>query len=396
MLTEAWRQPHMAPLTADSPDALLERLLTEDPPAPKQPCRLADLIGDRKLVVYGCGDGLITFSVFVLQKFDLRPEVLLDARFAVPTVLEGIPAIAPADYCPSSELVKDAVAVITVGKTRYHPEIIASLRTLGFQCIILAMDIYEYHLSHAPRGFEQLGPAYFRERAADIRAAYALLADDPSREIFTKVLHTHVARMPVPIHHEPIEDQYFPRDLVLSRGIARVINCGAYDGDTVRQLHARHGKIEALICLEPDADNFTRLCAYLAGQAGQLANSVMAFPCGVWRDDTQLRFGGGQRINSSICDDGAVVIQCVALDHVIPDFHPTYINMDIEGAEPEALRGAAGLIQRDRPDLGICVYHRPEHLWEIALYLHGLNLDYRFYLRNYTGFPAETVLYATA
>lgn len=378
-----------------SPDALLARLLSEDPPPPAHPCRLAELVGERKLVVYGCGDGLITFSVFVLEKFDLRPEVLLDTRFAEPTTLDGIPAMAPADYRPTRELLDDAVAVITVGKTRYHADIIATLRALGFQRIVLAMDIYEYHLSHAPRGFEQLGPAYFRDRAADIRAAYALLADDASCEVFTQVLHTHVARMPLPIRHEPLADQYFPRDLSLGRGVSRLINCGAYDGDTVRQLHARHGRIDALVCFEPDAGNFSRLSAYLTDHAGQLADTVMAFPCGVWSDDRQLRFGGGQRINSSVKEDGDVVIQCIALDHVIPDFRPTYINMDVEGAEPDALRGAAGLIRRDCPDLGICVYHRPEHLWEIALYLHALQPEYRFHLRNYTGFPAETVLYAT-
>jgi len=380
---------------AEAPDALLDRLLSEDMPTPARPCRLADLVGERKLVIYGCGDGLITFSVFVLQKFGLQPEVLLDNRFAEPTTLDGIPAMAPSDYQPSTEMLDDAVAVITVGKTRYHPEIFDCLRDLGFRRIMLAMDIYEYHLSHAPRGFEQLGPGYFRERATEIRAAYALLADDHSREVFTQVLHTHIARMPVPIRHEPLVDQYFPRDLTLSRGVARMINCGAYDGDTVRQLHERHGRIEALICFEPDAGNFTRLSEYLSAQSGKLADMVMAFPCGVWRDHSQLHFGGGQRINSSICDHGDVVIQCVALDHVIPDFHPSYINMDVEGAEPEALRGAADLIRRDRPDLGICVYHRPEHLWEIVSYLHELSPGYRFYLRNYTGYPAETVLYAT-
>jgi hypothetical protein len=69
--------------------------------------------------------------------------------------------------------------------------------------------------------------------------------------------------------------------------------------------------------------------------------------------------------------------------------------MDIEGAEPEALKGAEGIIRSSRPDLAICVYHAPNHLWEIAQYLNGLELGYRFYLRNYTTFSAETVLYAT-
>lgn len=378
------------------PDQLLDHLLSESLPPPDKPCRLADLIGGRKVVVYGCGDGLITFSVFVLDKYDIRPEVLLDTKFREPTEVDGIPAMAPTDYRPPTELRDEAVAVITIGKRRFHPEIVACLNELGFKHIILATDIYEYHLSHAPRGFEQLGQPFFQAQADGIRAAYALLADAHSQEVFLQVLHTHVARMPVPIRHEALDDQYFPRDVPLRRGVARTVNCGAYDGDTVRQLHARHGKIEMLVCFEPDLANFARLSAYLAEQSGTLADSVMAFPCGVWRGEEQLRFGGGQRINSSIHENGDVVIQCVALDHVIPDFRPTFINMDIEGAEVEALHGAAELIRRHQPDLGICVYHRPEHLWDIALYLNRLNQDYRFYLRNYTGFPAETVLYATA
>lgn len=69
--------------------------------------------------------------------------------------------------------------------------------------------------------------------------------------------------------------------------------------------------------------------------------------------------------------------------------------MDIEGAELEALYGAKTLIKTWNPDLAIAVYHKPEHLWEIALYLSTLVPKYKFYLRNYTGGVAETILYAT-
>lgn len=378
-----------------SPDELLDYLLGDNPPTATHPCGVADLIGDRKLVVYGCGDGLITFSVFVLQKFNLHPEVILDSRFSEPTMHDGFPAMSLTDYRPNQKIIDESVVVITIGKARFHPEIVAALQARGFQRIVLATEIYEYHLSHAPRGFEQLGPPYFRTHAADIRAAYALLADHHSREVFTQLLHTHVSRMPVPIRHQSLEEQYFPSDVPMTRGVSRFINCGAYDGDTVRQLHARYGKIDALICFEPDAHNFRKLHKYLEVHANQIANSIMAFPCGVWSSDSQLHFGEGQRINSSICEEGSTTIQCIALDHAIPHFRPTYLNMDIEGAEIDALHGAAYLIKHDHPDLGICVYHHPQHLWEIALYLHRLNPNYHLYLRNYTGFPAETVLYAT-
>lgn len=103
--------------------------------------------------------------------------------------------------------------------------------------------------------------------------------------------------------------------------------------------------------------------------------------------------GGG--LGSRIAENGDVMVQCVALDHVLPGFDPTFICMDVEGAEPKVLEGAAGILQANCPDLGICVYHAPQHLWEIPLHLHGLGLGYKLYLRNYTTFTSETVLYAT-
>ncbi len=69
--------------------------------------------------------------------------------------------------------------------------------------------------------------------------------------------------------------------------------------------------------------------------------------------------------------------------------------MDIEGEELKALEGGRRTLKTIRPGLGISVYHQPSHLWEVPNFLNGLNAGYRFYLRNYTGFIAETVLYAS-
>jgi hypothetical protein len=100
-------------------------------------------------------------------------------------------------------------------------------------------------------------------------------------------------------------------------------------------------------------------------------------------------------MNSMISEEGESFIQCVALDHVIPGFKPTFISMDVEGVELEALKGAEMLIKENKPDLGICVYHAPNHIWDIPLFIESLHLGYKFFLRNYTSFVSETVFYAT-
>jgi hypothetical protein len=69
--------------------------------------------------------------------------------------------------------------------------------------------------------------------------------------------------------------------------------------------------------------------------------------------------------------------------------------MDIEGSEIEALKGAAYTIKTKKPRIAVSVYHKPEDIINIPLFLQELMPEYKFYLRhdclvNLT----ETVLYA--
>jgi hypothetical protein len=68
--------------------------------------------------------------------------------------------------------------------------------------------------------------------------------------------------------------------------------------------------------------------------------------------------------------------------------------MDIEGAEIDALAGARRIIEKDRPVLGICVYHRQDHLWRIPLLISSLSNDYKIFLRPYSDEGWELVCYA--
>jgi FkbM family methyltransferase len=70
-----------------------------------------------------------------------------------------------------------------------------------------------------------------------------------------------------------------------------------------------------------------------------------------------------------------------------------YIKMDIEGSELNAMNGALGVINRFKPKLAISLYHNPNDLFEIPLYLKQICPDYKFYLDHYTIHYDETVLY---
>ena len=73
----------------------------------------------------------------------------------------------------------------------------------------------------------------------------------------------------------------------------------------------------------------------------------------------------------------------------------TYLKMDVEGAEREAIAGARQTIERDRPKLNIAAYHRSEDFFELPLLIHSLCADYALYLRHHPYVPAwDTNLYA--
>ena len=82
------------------------------------------------------------------------------------------------------------------------------------------------------------------------------------------------------------------------------------------------------------------------------------------------------------------------IDDVVGKDNVTFIKMDIEGSELEALRGASKTIQEHSPKLAISVYHKPEDIIDIPLFISEINSGYKFYLRHYTNWSVDTVLYA--
>lgn len=70
------------------------------------------------------------------------------------------------------------------------------------------------------------------------------------------------------------------------------------------------------------------------------------------------------------------------------------IKMDVEGSELESLKGAKRTIQRDKPKLAICIYHKPEDMTEIPMFIKELVPEYRLYVRHHSNSDLETVLYA--
>lgn len=350
-----------------------------------------DILKDRKIICYGAGSGYLTFAQSILFQYGYKAELIIDSKFSGNTTFDGVAATSLSDYYPSKEELDNSIVVITVGNSKLYGEIIDCLQKKGFKNIVAIHDIYEF--SHFfPEELQKCGYNFYLKNKENIFDAFELLEDAESREIFLGFLKTHILRTPIEIPSNQPEDQYFPHDIKIC--YTHIINGGSYDGDTIKILNSKIGKVDSIICFEPELDNYRLLTRYIRNASDRLATNIVAFPCGLFSESKQLRFNQGKKNNSVISDGGNGLIQCVALDDAIPTFKPTFINMDIEGAEVEALKGAKNIILKNKPDLAICVYHCPNHIWEIPLFLDELRLNYKFYLRNYSGYTNDTVLYA--
>ena len=91
---------------------------------------------------------------------------------------------------------------------------------------------------------------------------------------------------------------------------------------------------------------------------------------------------------------GSEDVVCLRLDRLGFYPPPTYIKMDIEGAELEALWGARRTLKEHSPVLAICAYHTSDHLWQIPLLIHAIQPDYRLFFRRYAEGEWEIVWYA--
>lgn len=182
-------------------------------------------------------------------------------------------------------------------------------------------------------------------------------------------------------------EEYFDKGIIALRNDEVFVDCGGYTGDTVLRFVERvNNKYKKIYYIEPNNDIYQRGKENLKN-----IGNIVAIQAGVGEREGTLKFSGAEDYGH-IDDSGKEMIQIVTLDKVI-DEKPTFIKMDIEGAELSALKGAVRIIKENSPTLAICVYHKPEDLYEVIELIDSWGLHYEYYLRHYTKEIRGTILY---
>ncbi len=282
------------------------------------------------------------------------------------------------------------------------PVVIASHRVLGAAKKLAGMgfrNIAPFALLQVLDG-EAFPPHMFYEgwledlvnNSEQYRELFELLSDDFSREVLNQVIGYRLT-LNVGALEPVIEwDLYGSKGLIEYGEDEVYVDGGAYDGDSIRLFIERvGGKFSRVMGFEPDTNTHRLLEANFADDP-----RVEPINKGLYSREDTLHFDNAGTRGSIITGEmnGGIVIPVTSLDRTLNGDRVTFIKMNIEGAELEALRGAEKAITRCRPRLAISAYHRSSDLWEVPFLIRELRPDYNLYMRQHDGGVIETVCYA--
>lgn len=374
---------------SDSGARLIRRLRKsgKDALASRSADKLASLLTNGSWI-YGAGNyGQLIYGLLTAHNFPVHG--FIDQRAADP--LLRAKASVPIYEPESAANLGDATLVIAIHNfaTDQVP-VVEWARRCGFDDILIPAELPDV-LGPEASSYWLTGRRFAMDHAASIAHLASLLADQRSVDVLDGVASFRVTG---DLDHHPPSDlasQYFPPDIPMPSEPLRLVDGGAYTGDSLAAAHAANLRIDAWYAFEPDPENFRKLARSAASAS---ASEALLFPCGLSNTLGQLRFSTGGTAGSRITDEGDSVVQVVSLDDVLHGIDPNFIKLDVEGSEREALAGMQNTLARTQPNLAISVYHKPQDLWEIPLAVHDLLPDHALYLRQhgYNGF--DTVLYA--
>lgn len=227
--------------------------------------------------------------------------------------------------------------------------------------------------------------------------AYNFFHDAASKELILERIKCYLLGTSV---EKSLSPQYFEDGLIKFSENEVFVDGGFFIGDTAKEfIHQTGGKYKKIYGFEPDV--------YCRDRAKEILNgyeNIEIIPAGLSSKKGVLRFattgGTSQASGGNIVEndgDNVTQIPVISLDEFFCEKGreiPTYIKMDIEGSEHEALLGSKKIISEYKPKLAICVYHKPEDIYDLTKLVYEFNPEYKFYLRHYSNYFWESVLYA--
>jgi len=350
------------------------------------------------IVLFGAG-GLGRKVAAGLRENGVEPAAFADnSPERQGTEIEGVRVLSP--EAAAAEFGADSIFVVTIwGANSPHrfEQSREQLRALGCAAMVFPPLLWAFPETLLPHYLMDL-PHKVLEHKADVRRALDLWEDEASRAEYVSQVRFRLTADFDGLAHPVQHPQYFPDDLFAWRRDEWIVDGGAYDGDSIRMLTRLRGdRFGHVLALEPDPGNFAKLAETVDALPAavrakiELRQVALASVAGTLHLDAT---GTASSATAHEAGTGTIAVPAQPLDTMVRGHSPTFIKLDIEGAEPDALLGARETIREAAPIVAVCVYHRQDHLWRIPLMLREWRDDFAFFLRPHNEEGWDLVCYA--
>lgn len=240
------------------------------------------------------------------------------------------------------------------------------------------------------------------ECATEAEKIMEALEDEYSKELFMDMLPYKFVKDAEPTIKNSLEKyynpvQYFSEKYYRNSKDAIIVDCGAFKGDTLLQfVKLYNGEFKRYHCFEMDEEAFEDLNRNVKLLPEEIREKVILHRQGVFSETKEAYYNAfTDRLGSSVLmEEGEFKTSLVSLDDVLADEPVTMINMDIEGSELQALKGAEWLIKKWHPMLAVSIYHSTEQFFSVPAYIIDKFPFYKFYLGLHTTITDDCVFYA--
>ena len=263
--------------------------------------------------------------------------------------------------------------IIAVAFASCIPEVMNRIYSLALSCRVLVPCVPVF-------GDEIFNREFIDKNKEKIEFAYNLFEDD-SKEIFAGCVDFMFGGELETLENITTSKEEVFENILKFSTDEIYLDLGAYRGDTVEEFLSYSDGYKEIIAVEPDRRTFKKLTDYLES----VPNST-AYQKAVYSEKKTLVFSSKAGRQSTISDKGEE-IETLTVDELSADRVITYIKMDVEGAEKEAIEGAVNTLKNQKPKLNIALYHRSGDIFELPLLIAKINPDYKFRLRRHPYIP---------
>lgn len=215
---------------------------------------------------------------------------------------------------------------------------------------------------------------YFEKHRKDIINMLSILYDDESRETYIEYIRTKMFCDFYRLKQHPTWEKYFDNNVYKHLDNESFVNCGSSNGDTLFYYLEKFDNFGQYYGFESNIERVTQFKHNLGYLPQNLLDKIKLFNCNVDNKDSKI-------------------------DKLLFDKYVSLINMDIEGMELDAIKGAKETIKEFEPVIAACAYHLPSDLYELPMLLKEYG-NYEIFYRKYASTArnkfcnAEMVMYA--